>query len=144
MEIWNIPLVALGAGLALNWYVALVATRVQSVVYNLVDHLAEKKGTGVSSASRGQARKALTPGWLNYVGYGSTLVGLVFFLYLGSRFGWVWAFAYMGLDYALKSVPPPLIPTVAQCFDLVEKTTRRTAPKLADHIEAHRSQYHHR
>ncbi|MGE0487698.1 MAG: hypothetical protein AB7S38_00640 [Vulcanimicrobiota bacterium] len=144
MNIWSVPPAALAGLVGIVCYLGMAATRVRSVVHNLIEYLVEKAGSGVSSASRGQARGSLTPGWVNPLGWSTIVVAFALMVYLGLRFGPLWALGLAVLDYILKSFDFPMLPTVDQTYGLVLKKARSTAPRLAEQLEAHRPDYQHK
>lgn len=143
MDIWSLPAEAVAGLVGVVCYLGMAATRVRTVVHNLVEYLVEKEGSGVSSASRGQARGSLTPGWVNPVGWSATCIAFALMIYLGVRFGWPWAVGLAVVDYVLKSFEFPMLPTIDQTYGLVVKKARTAAPRLAEQLEAHRPEYQH-
>ena len=133
MDLWTVPIPAVATVIVLVYFMSAASARVSELVFDLAEGLAKKKE--ISSANVGVVRRQLTPGWVNGLGWGSTLASLLVFVYVGMRFGWLWAIGYAILAHLLESLALPLPPTPAQTRAIVRKQARLTAPKLVEKLD---------
>lgn len=67
-------------------------------------------------------------------GLGSELRLLGVLVYVGLRFGWLWAVGYAVADHLIKTVGPPALLTTKQVHRLLLARAEKTAPKIAPHM----------
>lgn len=133
MDIWSVPTPAVITALILVYLMRLASTRISNLTYDFAEDLSERKE--ISSSNIGLVRRQLTPSWVNPVGWTGTLGNLALFVYLGLRFGWLWAIGYAVLSHLLESYPPPFPPTSGQARAMVLTQARKNAPHLVKKLE---------
>ncbi len=133
MDIWSLPIAAVVVVLLLVSLMRVASVRVSDLTYELAEKLSEKKVIG--SSNRGLVRRQLTPGWVNGVGWSATFLNLLLFVYVGMRFGWLWAVGYAVASHLFESLPLPLPPTSRQTRAIVLAQAEKNAPKLLEKLE---------
>jgi hypothetical protein len=143
MDIWTVPSPAVFALMATVLYLGIVSMKVQKVAFNVADDLVAKPDSGVSNRNVGGFTSRITPAWAKVLGWGTSFGGLLMMIYIALRFEWYWAAAYIVGDHLLKNLEPPVVPTVSQCYSLIENQAKKNLPKLASEVSAHRPEYVH-
>ena len=143
MTIWTIPIPAVVGAMLTLLYLNLTCMRVSRVAYNICSHLAETEGSGVGKHSLSGYISRSTPKWATYGGWLASLASLAVLIYVGMRFGWLWAVGYAVGDHILKSLELPIVPTVSQAYAMVEKQVETEVPQIRGAVAQYRGDYRH-
>ncbi len=143
MNIWTVPSPVVFGLMALVLYFGLFSMKIQKIAYNLGTQFAAKGGSGVSRPSLNSFCSLVTPTWVRAAGWISTLMALLLLIYVGMRFGWLWAVAYAAGDHLLKTFGFPILPTVSQGYSLIHNCASKGAPGMAAQILEYRDEYVH-
>ena len=134
MQLWTIPLPAVVATAVTILFLGLAGRKVQSVAYDISDELMLKEGSGVSKRNLESFTSRIVPGWAKFLGWGASFASLGVLVYVGMRFGWLWAIGYAVVDHLLKTVGLPTLPTTSQTQRVLLSKARKTAPKIAPYM----------
>ena len=104
MNIWTVPTPVVFGLMALVLYVGLFGMKIQKIAYNLGTQFATQSGSGVSKPSLNSFCTLVTPTWVRAAGWVSTFLALLMLIYVGMRFGWLWAVAYVAGDHYVEDV----------------------------------------
>lgn len=143
MNIWTVPTPAVFGLMALVLYFGLFSMKIQKIAYNLGTQFATQSGSGVSKPSLNSFCTLVTPTWVRAAGWVSTFLALLMLIYVGMRFGWLWAVAYVAGDHMLKTFGFPILPTVRQGYSLIQNQASKKAPGMAAQILEYRDDYVH-
>lgn len=134
MDIWTIPGPALLAVAVIALSVGLAGRKVQKVAYDLADQLMLVEGSGVSKRNLESFSTRIVPTWAKAFSWLGSFAALGLLVYIGMRFGWLWAVGYALADHAIKTVGVPSLPTVGQTHKILHSKAQKTAPKIAPHL----------
>lgn len=134
MHLWTIPLPAVVATAVAILFLGLAGRKVQSVAYDISDQLLLKEGSGVSKRNLESFTSRIVPGWAKFLGWAASFASLGVLVYVGMRFGWLWAVGYAVADHLLKTVGLPTLPTRAQTEKVLLSKAKETAPKIAPYM----------
>jgi hypothetical protein len=135
MNFWTVPIAAVIATATAILFLGLAGRKVQSVAYDIADRLMLKDGSGVSKRNLESFTARIVPGWSKALGWGASFASLGVLVYVGIRFGWLWAIGYAVTDHLLKTVGVPTLPTTAQIHRVLLSKARKTAPKIAPYMK---------
>jgi preprotein translocase subunit SecF len=134
MDIWTIPLPAILATALIVLAFGLTGRKIQKVAYDLADQLLLVEGSGVSKRNLESFSTRIVPLWAKASSWIASFAALGILIYVGVRFGWLWAVGYALADHALKTVGIPSLPTLKQTQRILHSRAEKTAPKIAPHL----------
>ena len=134
MNVWTIPLPLIVALAVLILLLGLVGRKVQKVAYDLADELLLVDGSGVSKRNLESFSTKIVPTWAKVSNWAASFAALGLLVYVGMRFGWLWALGYAVADHVLKIAGIPTLPTVKQAQKTLHKRAELTAPRIAPHF----------
>jgi hypothetical protein len=71
-------------------------------------------------------------------------MALLLLIYVGMRFGWLWAIGYAAGDHLLKTFGFPILPSVRQGYSLIQNHASKRSPGMAAQILEYRDNYVHK
>lgn len=136
MDIWTIPSPFVFALMVGVLYLGLLSMKVQRIAFDLTEELSGREGSGVSKRNAAGFCSRLTPTWIKVSGWLSSLSAFLILVYVGLRFGWLWALGYAFLDHLIKHLEPPILPSAEQSYAMLEKQAQKTMPDRVSQMKA--------